>query len=56
MACSLSDERLGSGDSRISSRKRPHIRRGHWHGVWSGTGQNKEFKIYWQPAIFVNAR
>ena len=50
------NERLGSGDSRISSRKRPHIRRGHWHGVWSGTGQNKEFKIYWQPAIFVNAR
>ena len=49
------NERLGSGDSRISSRKRPHIRRGHWHGVWSGTGQNKQFKIYWWPAIFVNA-
>lgn len=49
------NERIGSGDSRISSRKRPHIRRGHWHGVWSGTGQNKQFKIYWQPAIFVNA-
>ena len=49
------NERLDSGDSRISSRKRPHIRRGHWHGVWSGTGQNKQFKIYWQSAIFVNA-
>ena len=49
------NEKIGASDSRISSRKRPHIRRGHWHGVWSGTGQNKEFKIYWQPAIFVNA-
>lgn len=37
-----------------SSRKRPHIRRGHWHGVWHGPEKNKEFKAYWQPAIFVN--
>ena len=49
------NERISNSDSRISARKRPHIRRGHWHGVWSGTGQNKEFKIYWQSAIFVNA-
>ena len=41
--------------SRAPTRKRPHIRRGHWHGVWHGTKQNKQFKIYWQPAIFVNA-
>lgn len=50
------NDKIAATDSRISNRKRPHIRRGHWHGVWSGTGQNKEFKIYWQPAIFVNAR
>lgn len=49
------NEQIGSVDERISARKRPHIRRGHWHGVWSGTGQNKQFRIYWQPAIFVNA-
>ena len=49
------NEKVGTSDSRISARKRPHIRRGHWHGVWSGTGQNKHFNIYWQPAIFVNA-
>lgn len=49
------NEKVGASDSRVSSRKRPHIRRGHWHGVWSGTGQNKQFSIYWQPAIFVNA-
>ncbi|STY93797.1 hypothetical protein [Moraxella bovis] len=28
-------------------------RKGHWHGYWQGTGQAKEFKIRWQPAIFV---
>ena len=44
----------GHSDSRASSRKRPHIRRGHWHGVWKGVGQDKQFSIYWQPAIFVN--
>lgn len=49
------NDNISAGDSRISSRKRPHIRRGHWHGVWSGTGQNKQFNIYWQAAIFVNA-
>ena len=43
------------GKTCASSRKRPHIRRGHWHGVWRGTGQNKSFHIYWQPAVFVNA-
>lgn len=37
------------------TRKRPHIRRGHWHGKWIGTGQNKQFELYWQSAIFVNA-
>lgn len=33
--------------------KRPHIRRGHWHGYWHGTGEEKKFKVKWQPAIFV---
>lgn len=37
-----------------SSRKRPHIRRGHWHGYWKGAGQAKEFFVKWQPAVFVN--
>ena len=46
----------GHSDARTSSRKRPHIRRGHWHGVWKGTGQDKQFDLYWQPAIFVNSK
>ena len=36
--------------------KRPHIRRGHWHGYWRGTGQAKEFFVKWQPAVFVNPK
>lgn len=43
------------GDARLPARKRPHIRRGHWHGAWRGTGQDKQFFVYWQGAIFVNA-
>lgn len=49
------NERIGQSDDRVSSRKRPHIRKGHWHGHWRGTGQAKEFFVKWQPAIFVNA-
>lgn len=48
-------EQIEQGKHRQTSKKRPHIRRGHWHGHWHGTGQAKEFKIKWQPAIFVNA-
>lgn len=49
-------ERLEQGEqTKKTSQKRPHIRRGHWHGHWHGTGQNKEFKLKWQPAIFVNS-
>lgn len=60
-------ERLGSEVRRYQSiidgeqkrnrphTKRPHIRRGHWHGYWQGTGQAKEFRVRWQPAVFVNS-
>ena len=40
---------------RTGKKIRPHVRKGHWHGVWSGTGENKIFSTYWQPATFVNA-
>ena len=49
------NDQYGHSDARTASRKRPHIRRGHWHGVWKGTGQDKHFDLYWQPAIFVNS-
>ncbi|WIF21996.1 AcrVA2 [Shewanella phage vB_SbaS_Y11] len=50
------NEDNSGNNGRASTRKRPHIRRGHWHGVWRGTGQNKHFHTYWQPAVFVNAK
>lgn len=49
------NEHIGQSDDRVSSNKRPHIRKGHWHGHWRGTGQAKEFFVKWQPATFVNA-
>ena len=49
------NEKNDSDESALPVRRRPHIRRGHWHGVWRGTGQNKNFHLYWQPALFVNS-
>lgn len=37
--------------------KRPHIRRGHWHGVWTGaknTETPQKFKHNWIPPLGVN--
>lgn len=47
-------QQLDKTEPSQTSKKRPHIRRGHWHGYWHGTNQAKEFKLKWQPAIFVN--
>lgn len=47
-------EQLDKTEPSHTNKKRPHIRRGHWHGYWHGTNQAKEFKLKWQPAIFVN--
>lgn len=41
--------------STIVRRVRPHIRRGHFHGFWKGSGQNKQFDVRWLPATFVNS-
>ena len=39
-----------------AKRKAPHIRRGHWTGVWIGSGANKTYKVYWQQPLFINAK
>ena len=41
--------------TKTGASKRPHIRRGHWHGYWTGTGQDKQFTPKWLSATFVNA-
>lgn len=38
---------------RPTASKRPHIRKGHWHGYWKGTTGNKVFTPKWLSAIFV---
>lgn len=35
---------------------RPHIRSGHWHGFWTGTGDNKHYTVKWLNATLVNAK
>ena len=35
---------------------RPHVRRAHWHGFWSGprTSEDRRFDLRWLPPIAVN--
>lgn len=33
--------------------KKPHIRRGHWHGYYKGNANNKTFFYKWIPPLFV---
>ena len=39
---------------------RPHLRRGHWHGFWTGPRkvdtEKQKFILKWIPPIFVNGR
>lgn len=50
------NEKFKAQSALTGKRLKPHIRKGHWHGVWSGTGENRIFSTYWQAAIFVNAK
>lgn len=36
------------------TKKRPHMRRAHWHGYWTGKRDSQEFKYNWIPPTFVN--
>ncbi len=49
------DEIAESEETRKGIAKRPHIRKGHWHGYWHGSGQDKQFIPKWLSAMFVNA-
>lgn len=44
------------GAGRLTYKVRPHIRRGHFHGYWKGTGQDKQFEVKWRYACFVNSK
>lgn len=47
--------RQTSGSPDVARRTvRPHIRRGHWHGYWSGPRDGeRRFRYLWQPPIVV---
>jgi hypothetical protein len=36
------------------NKKRPHIRRAHWHGYWKGKVGEKTFDLKWLPPVFVS--
>lgn len=42
------------GEKSFAYKVKPHIRRGHFHGYWKGSGQNKQFEVKWRYATFVN--
>jgi hypothetical protein len=37
-------------------RPRPHMRRAHWHGYWSGPRSEQQFDFTWLPPIPVNVQ
>lgn len=50
--------RISSGDSRPHSGLRPHVRRAHWHGYWTGpikpradVTAERRFSLRWLPPI-----
>jgi hypothetical protein len=47
---------MGYGGAREGHRKRPHLRRGHWHGFWTGPRSgNRIFNYKWLPPMIVAA-
>lgn len=55
--CRVQREEIAQSESDARKTKtiRPHIRKGHWHGYWEGSGQDKHYVPKWLAAIFVNA-
>lgn len=51
-ARSQSSSHDGSGGT--AGRKRPHMRRGHWHHFWRGSQGNRELVLHWVLPIMVN--
>lgn len=46
----------GSNDCRNARHVAPHVRRGHWHGYWTGPrGNPTGLEIKWLPPTVVNA-
>jgi hypothetical protein len=52
------EERKNQGGEGTHASPRPHIRRAHWHGFWtgprSGPDSARRFELRWLPPILVN--
>jgi hypothetical protein len=43
-----------TGDEKRRASPRPHVRRAHWHGYWTGPrGGDRKFVLKWMPPILV---
>lgn len=52
------EQELKQYPNRKGGKKAPHMRRGHWHGVWKGkkdSGIPQRFEYNWLPPMFINA-
>ena len=49
-------ERYGSGTGKGGAgvSKRPHVRAGHFHHFWKGTGADRHLVLHWLPPVPVN--
>lgn len=50
----LRQAKASAEQSSTGSAKAPHVRRGHWHGFWTGAGREK-FVHRWIAPTFINA-
>lgn len=58
----LSRQQSGSGEtySETGRSVRPHVRRAHWHGYWTGSRaedkkEERKYSVKWIPPVFVKA-
>lgn len=48
------NDQLTNAGKGTGTGRRPHIRKAHYHGYWTGTGQNRNYIVKWISPIFVN--
>ncbi|MGD9700763.1 AcrVA2 family anti-CRISPR protein [Acinetobacter sp.] len=58
----LSRQQSGSGETYAETGRsvRPHVRKAHWHGYWTGPRaedkkQDRKYSVKWIPPVFVKA-
>lgn len=44
----------GGGNTGTGSAKRPHMRRGHWHNYWAGSGDERHLVLKWTAPTMIH--